>query len=396
MMTWPGALEHQGLLMIANRLVDEVRDLRSRLQHVNDIEHAQHGDFADRARNLAEYLRAAVLVASSDAYAPAFALVRTALEHMLVDHLVFSGQRYVRIVVGVDGPTWTQWQRQRAAGERFTDILDWVRKKDTVEITYEGLRSAPDEGGQSYVISPHYFLLRQYQPYLGPPSAQAEFDDGIGEPERDRQFARENDLIYRTYLSWSSIKKNLTSNGFADDAAIRRLEVHYRFLSAFVHPLADVTDVAYGRNNFNIPSYDHYSSELVLLYVIAIAVEELRHFREMTQRHPNIEIADWQSTEELCESAWHKTSYLWFPGQTPHLYDRMQEANRRAFRMLQQGTFEGRRLIDPMSIPDKEMRYYRDPMHRLVALHSGFQEIMTGFSFISPWPRRDAQLGTRL
>jgi hypothetical protein len=128
---------------------------------------------------------------------------------MLVDHLVFSGQRYVRIVVGVDGPTWTQWQRQRAAGERFTDILDWVRKKDTVEITYEGLRSAPDEGGQSYVISPHYFLLRQYQPYLGPPSAQAEFDDGIGEPERDRQFARENDLIYRTYLSWSSIKKNL-------------------------------------------------------------------------------------------------------------------------------------------------------------------------------------------
>lgn len=396
MMTWPGALEHQGLLMIANRLVDEVRGLRSRLQHVNDIKHAQHGDFADRARNLAEYLRAAVLVASSDAYAPAFALVRTALEHMLVDHLVFSGQRYVRIVVGVDGPTWTQWQRQRAAGERFTDILDWVRKKDTVEITYEGLRSAPDEGGQSYVISPHYFLLRQYQPYLGPASAQAEFDDGIGEPERDRQFARENDLIYRTYLSWSSIKKNLTSNGFADDAAIRRLEVHYRFLSAFVHPLADVTDVAYGRNNFNIPSYDHYSSELVLLYVIAIAVEELRHFRVMTQRHPNIEIANWQSTKELCESAWRETSYLWFPGQTPHSYDRMQEANRRAFRMLQQGTFEGRRLIDPMSIPDEEIRYYRDPKHRLVALHSGFQEIMTGFSFISPWPRRDAQLGTRL
>jgi hypothetical protein len=248
-----------------------------------------------------------------------------------------------------------------------------------VEVTYEGLRSEPDEDGQSYVIGPHYFLLRQYQPYLGPPSAQAEFDDGIGEPERDRQFARENEQIY-----WS--------NGFADDTTISKLEVHYRFLSAFVHPLADVTDVLYGRNNFNIPSSDHYSSELVLLYVIAIAVEELRHFREMNQRHPAIEIAGWQGTDELCENVWHETSYLWFPGQKPHLYDRIQEANRRAFRVLQQATPQGRQLIDPMSIPDEEIRYYRDPMHRLVDLHSGFQEIMTGLSFTSPWPRDDARL----
>jgi hypothetical protein len=130
--------------------VDELRGLRGRLQHANDTEYAQHGDCADRARNLAEYLRAAVLLASTDAYAPAFASVRTALEHMLVDHLVFSGQRYVRMIVGVDDATWTEWQRQRIAGEGFTQVLDWLRKKDTVEITYEGLRSAPDEDGRSY------------------------------------------------------------------------------------------------------------------------------------------------------------------------------------------------------------------------------------------------------
>jgi len=288
-----------------------------------------------------------VLLANVDAYAPAFASVRTALEHMLVDHLVLSGQRYIRIVVGVDDTTWTEWQRQRAAGEGFTQVLDWVRKKDTVEITYEGHRSTPDADGQSYIISPHYFLLRQYQPYLGPASAQAEFDDGIGEPERDREFAKENDLVYRTYLSWASIKRNLTSNGFADGATISKLEVHYRFLSAFVHPLADVTDVLYGRNNSNIPSYDHYSSELVLLYVVAIAVEELRHFREMTQRHPAIEIAGWQGTDKLCEDAWREISYLWFPGHRPHLYDRIQEANKRAFRVLREYVFS---LIERLSV----------------------------------------------
>ncbi len=47
--------------------------------------------------------------------------------------------------------------------------------------------------------------------------------------------------------------------------------------------------------------------------------------------------------------------------------------------------------IDIMSIPDEEVRYYRDPMRRLVELHSGFHEIMTGLSFNSPWPRADAR-----
>jgi hypothetical protein len=251
--TWPGELEHRELLVIASRLVDELRGLRGRLQHANDTEHVQHGDFADRARNLGGYLRAAMLLANVDAYAPAFASLRTALEHMLVDHLVFSGQRYIRVIGGVDDTTWVEWKRQRAAGEGFTQVLDWLRKKNTVEITYEGLRSAPDADGLSYIVSPHYFLLTQYQPYLGPASAQAEFDDGISAPEDYRKFAKENDLVYRTYLSWPSIKRNLTSNGFADDATISKLEVHYRFLSAFVHPVADVTDVLYGRNNSDIP-----------------------------------------------------------------------------------------------------------------------------------------------
>ncbi len=43
-MTWPGEQEHPGLLVIARRLVNELRGLRGRLQHANDTEHAQHGD----------------------------------------------------------------------------------------------------------------------------------------------------------------------------------------------------------------------------------------------------------------------------------------------------------------------------------------------------------------
>jgi hypothetical protein len=72
----------------------------------------------------------------------------------------------------------------------------------------------------------------------------------------------------------------LALNGFADEQTINRLDVHYRYLSAFVHPLSDVDRLLYGRNAIGIPRYDHYTSELILLYTIAFAVGELRNHRD--------------------------------------------------------------------------------------------------------------------
>src|SRR6266567_344579 len=390
-MTWPGAAEHADLLTTAERLLAELHGLRQRLEHSNEVQHVQHDDFADRARGLCSYLRGAMLLAQADLYAPAFASLRTALEQTLVDRLVFLGRRYIQVVEGVDESTWAEWERRRSTGEAFTTVVNWTRtKKGRVEITHEGLRSNSTEGEDGYLLSIHYFLLRQYQPYLGPPSAQPQFDDGLSEAQRDKRYAEENEAIYQTYLSWKSIKRSLSSNGFADEASLNKLEVHYRFLSAFIHPVSDVTELIYGRNQFNLPAYDHYSSELSLLYVIAFAVEELRHFREMTQREPSVGLSNWESTEQLCQQAWEQVSHLWLPDHSPHWYDRITEANRRAFRLLRTAGAQ-RNIQDPFAIPDSEIGYYRDPIRRLVGLHSGFHELMTGLAFISPWPRTDAQ-----
>jgi hypothetical protein len=344
----------------------------------------------EREASRATYI-SAVLLTKADVYAPAFSNLRTALEHILVDHLVFSGQRYIQIIVGVDAETWTEWQRQRSSGEAYARVLNWHRRKTDVEITYEGLRSPPDADGQIYILGPHYFLLRQYQPYWGPASAQAQFDSGLSELEQEQRFAKENEMIYRTYLNWPSIKKSLLSNDFADETLISRLEVHYRFLSAFIHPISDVTETIYGRNAYAVPIYDHYSSELALLYTIAFAVQELRHFREMTQRYPSVEITKWWVTERLCNKAWDQISHLWFPGHPPHQYDRVQEANKRAFRNFREGSATGRHAEDPLSIPDDEVGYYRNPIGRLTNLHSDSYEMTTGLSFKSPWPRNDAR-----
>lgn len=390
-MAWPGTIEHRDLLQTAERMIAEVGALRGRLEHRDGVEHAQHGDFADRARGLAGRLRAAVMLTEADLYAPALGCLRTALEQTLVDHLVFLGRRVVQVVDAVDEDTWAEWSRQREAGESFTSVVSWSRtKKGQVEITSEGLRSQPAEGSDKPFLSVHYFLLKQFQPYLGSPSAQPLFDNGITEPAQDRRRAENNEGIYRMYLSWKSIKKSLESNGFADEVMINRLDVHYRFLSAFVHPLSDVDTLLYGRNVIGVPKYDHYSSELALLYTVAFAVGELRRFMEMTRHAPEVGLRDMAALEATCDEAWDKIAYLWFPGHTPHRFDRVNEANKRAFRLLRNGQGQNR-VEDPATFSNDEVRYYRDPLRRLVEMHAGFHEMVTGLVFNSPWPREGAR-----
>ena len=35
-----------------------------------------------------------------------------------------------------------------------------------------------------------------------------------------------------------------------------------------------------------------------------------------------------------------------------------------------------------------QIRYYRNPLHRLIRMHASFQELI-GFAYRSPWPRQD-------
>jgi hypothetical protein len=108
------------------------------------------------------------------------------------------------------------------------------------------------------------------------------------------------------------------ANSVVDSSAIRKLEAHYRFLSAFVHPYTNVASLLYGRNVWNWPAYDHYSSKLALLYVVVLAVEELRAFVAMSRRPPLVGIDGVNEITALCDEAWQASSRLWFQGRNPN------------------------------------------------------------------------------
>jgi hypothetical protein len=384
-MAWEGAAEHSVLVASAKLLIRDLWDLGGQLDH-GDAQHQVHTDFAERAQALGMQLDAALVLTERDSYGPAFGLLRTALEHWCVDRLVFLGRRILQVHRNVSEETWRNWCDARARGDDWTkSIADWRRSPSDgrVEVERVGLNSTDG----TLQLSIFYFLLSQYSPFVGPPGAQGSVEDGLVPLDVRRAAAQENRGIYNRYLEWSAVKKNLLVNGFETESSLDRLQVHYRFLSAFIHPISDVKRVLHG-NNGRFASYDHYASELCLLYINVIACRELRAFREMTEEAPVVRIREWGAVESHLANAERAASHLWFPGQCPHAYDKFKSANEQRFALLTTGGDPSQGLR-PDLIPDDNVGYYGDPLQRLVRMHCSAAEMM-GFTYISPWHRQDA------
>ncbi len=126
------------------------------------------------------------------------------------------------------------------------------------------------------------------------------------------------------------------------------------------------------------------------------AIDELRDFERMSQNEPRADLADWDPVRHEIASAETQIAHFWPPGRPPFSYDRAKEANQRVFdALVAQHDGGAPHVIPPTPRPgtmaDDEIRYYPDPLHRLVQLHAGFSELTTGVSWSSPWPRVDAR-----
>lgn len=386
--------EHAALFAVADASVAMLQEFDSRLIR-RDVDYDQHRDFAARARQLAMHLKGALMLADETLYPSAFSLLRTALEHQLTDRLLFLGRHYVQRFRLDD----EQWQALAEAYERREPYtLSMARpperdSKGNVTVVRRGLYAqgeTPEPDGRT--LSWLYFVLDDYSPFVGRRSDQEFLNDGLTPEEHRRQRAKLNQERYEQYLRWSSVKASLATEGFYTETQLRELEVHYRFLSAFVHGTQAAYELAYPRGIVGgpPPSYDHYSSELALLYVLTFAANELRALLEMASRPPVVEVGDADEVSALADAAATHASHLWFPGGRPHEYDRVTEANRRAWRPL--------REQKPLEVPprpedltDDEVGYYENPLRRLIALHTSAQEMTTGLSYRSPWERQDAR-----
>jgi hypothetical protein len=383
--------EHATLLHTATDVVDDLLGFQARLRR-SRVTHHQHDVFAERARSLAIYLSSALRLADADEYISAYAVLRAALEHHLMDRLLFVGNRYKQ-QYNVKKADFQRLERARAQGRSGTeDIVRIEYLAGTMWVVRSGLHSRDEAGGiRRQTLSIYYFLLDDFDPFVGPPDEQQHLSRGFTLVEHRIQNAQEQRRVYSGALRWPDIKSNLRENRLCSEETLRRFEVHYRFLSAFVHPVPAGYDLVYGRNRpSGAPRYDHYAAELALLYINKLGASELTFLKRMTTRTPRVRLDDWPTVEAHIAAADASAAHLWFPGvDEPHAYDRVEEANSRGIR-------RGRTLIPmnqratPDDLKPHQIRYYRNPLQRLIRMHQSFQEL-TGFSYISPWPRDDAR-----
>jgi hypothetical protein len=384
----PPEVEHAGLLNTARRVVADLESFNGRLE-TGEVAYAQHFEFGKRAQWLSYLLSAALSLTEQDAYPAAFAVLRSALEHHIIDVLLFLGDRYQQFFTGVSVPEWQSYQAARAAGEEWTrDVIDWQWQDGTLKVVKSGLHF--DTGGAE-TLSIYYGFLEQFDPFQGPPEDQKYLTTGFTTDETlHERWARKQRSLYGEGLRWKRLGENLVLNGLYDDKTLAQLNVHFRFLSAFVHPVSEAYILLYGHNTPTRPQgYDHFASELALLYVNTFAARELRALVQMSTAEPRVGIGALEDLRTDMTAAEVTSSHLWFPGGMPHDFDRVEEANHRGVRdgLLVPTSAADRRR--PEEFDDAELHYYRNPLIRIRKMHFTAHE-MTGFSYVSPWHRSDA------
>jgi hypothetical protein len=345
-----------------------------------------HGELAERTEQLAGHLGAILALADDGRFPSALVVARTSLEHHLLDRLILLADRYEEIVRPTDPQLLDGWEQVwREKTEKWThDVVsvDRVRSGKALRLVRLGHKVRDDTGEVREQISPYWVVMDQYDASLGHPDVQALTVRPFDPVDQREVWSRRNQEIYGAFLRWGSICSNLELNDLASKAEIIQLQVHYAFLSAFSHATKSGYEVR-RRTYPNGPDASHLLGELALLYVVTIAVSELRSWTTYVERRRRLLAAVSPTIADLARSACETVAYFWFLGGCPQPFDYCQEANQRAHPLLVAGK---RPEVAPSQLQPGDVGYYHDPFDRLLRLHTGGVEMTTGFGFPATWP----------
>jgi hypothetical protein len=327
-------------------------------------------------------------------YAASFALTRTALEHHLLDRLLFLATRWIdeRGIKAQDVPAEQARLAALKAGQR-PDIVRWWYDADSGKLSVL-IRGLFQKGSVSRgaTLSPYYLRVDEYDPFTVHKKVSSRVATGFRDRDAVQEWAAESLRAWREHFTFGQLRKNLDINRLLIPRLGVQVDVHYAFLSAYVHAVQKAYERVYSHN---IPSklgdFDHYNSELVLLYVIAIAAAELEAFGRMAKRAPRLRLVEWPTVEAEVAAARAASSYFWFLSGEPHVYDKIQEADTRMPKRAGSG-FPKRARVDPATLDPSRVRYYTNPLERVIKLHHSYHELMSGVIFISPFERPDARV----
>ena len=352
--------------------------------------HMQHVDYAQRAHQLAQHLRAALTLSDAHLYPSAMVVLRAALEHHLMDRLIFLATRHIVTYIKVKKADVPVWDARLAAAKASAqpDIATWFWDPSGMNLVYRGLHSNRSKKGRGRTISAYYFQVENYDPFTGPKKHAGRLAAPFWERRHIKQWAEESASTWRNVFRHEAVMKALRVNRLLAGKHVA-VDVHYHFLSAFAHPSKRGYEAFHGRGfPDRLGSFDHYGSELALLYVISIAGAELEIFGRMARRKPLLPTPGWEEISQEVREAQAASSYFWFLSGEPQPIDRIETVHTPPGNTTPKW---GKPRLDPTALRPVRVRYYSDPLDRLVKLHHTFGEMATGLVHQSPFERKDGR-----
>jgi len=399
--------EHEHLISLIDELIAAIKRLPDDVEWGN-TSWAQDMEILNFIRIQTLSLQNAKDNAIKGYYRDTYHLVRMVFEAYFTLRLISTCDRYpfrIKIKRAANDPSLeharnrTIQEARRVFGNRL--ITTYMEDSRTLVALLRGIPVVDEQGQDTGVTVPYYYQawhdFRPVEYHLRRPSLQDRIPTRrflTGEwasiPRRIRkELNKDYGLLYRYFLTFDKILENLCLNGVLNKKTTTRVLVHYNFLSNFSHSTSDSISMVSRRTISEITPdgldnvYNHYFSELALLYICYLLSMHLQHALHYL-RWRSIRLRNRKRLYQLiCHRVEDDFGYFWFIFNKPHQYDRYAHANRKC--NPRRGIF-----YRPEDIKLGNVRYYDDPLYRLKQLHQSQRELTTGNSFDSPFPRRDA------
>ena len=384
--------EHRELLELLTSLVESSIKLWENIKPKEDVSYDEDGFYIRFLNYQCVSIISIRDLVLEGRYVDAYRLIRCIFENYLLYQLMLRGFLYQKTFSVVPKTKTHKEVCEEALTKLEEDhkngiALTVISAKPTsnykkIIVTYRGLNDSNDDA--SDMIPYYYFAFVDYDSERHIVDRIPELYESDFFPDARTKWQKYHQELYDNYLSFGAMKKALILNNIYTEKEFNKVSIHYNFLSSFIHPNKKAMKIVEGNyiNSFvksidEIYNYDHYVSELALLYV-AFLLKYL--IEEILAYLPKRFIIDVNYKNNLLVG-FEKFSYFWFLKEEPHEYDKHKHLTLKQHAKEQRGIELG-----------EEPTYYKNPLNRIVGLHGSEHELTTGSIFNSPFQRKDSFL----
>ena len=400
--------EHEHLVNLIDELITAIKKLPDDIGW-GDSQWLPDSEILDFIRVQALSLQHARNSIIQGYYRDAFHLIRMVFEAYFLLRLISTCDKYpfrIKIARGKRDPSLEHTKKRvtQQVKEKFGKLLIRIYEEDkhTLVAVVRGRQVVDEKGNDTGKILPFYYgAWQQYRPvehHLRGKSQQEKLSTSRfleGDWSSVRKGSRgpvdeTHSQFYRWFLNFDKVLENLRLNRVLNKKTTTRVIVHYNFLSNFSHSTSDTIKNLLRLQNYymvggagTLISYNHYYSELALLYVCHLLSMYLEHAIDYFAKWRRIPVKNAEAYYSICQKVEEDFGYFWFIFNKPHQYDRFAHANRKS-------NYKKKIFYRPEDIMLRDVRYYENPLYRLKQMHQSQHELTTGNVYDSPFPRDDA------